>query len=66
MLYSKDETEKNDAKTEYIKYIDQVVSATYGNFPLDMEIIHKCTKCTNVGSIDDVYKHREIVCNQEQ
>ena len=61
MLYSEDKAVKIDARTKYIQYIDQVMSATYGNFFLDMEITHKCTKCTNVGSIDDVYKNRESV-----
>ena len=61
MLYSEDEAVKIEAKTKYIHYIDQVMSATYGNFPLDMEITHNCTTCTNVGSIDDVYKNRESV-----
>ena len=36
MIYSKDEAVKNEAKKTYIKYVDQVMSATYGKFPLDM------------------------------
>ena len=61
MIYSKDEAVKNEAKKTYIKYVDQVMSATYGKFPLDMGTPHTCAKCTNEGSIDEIYENRKSV-----
>ena len=35
------------------------MSATCGKIPFDMETPHARAKCTNVGSIDDVYENRK-------
>ena len=60
LLHSTDNNVKNKAKEEYIKYIDQVMSASHGLFPLDMNTNHTCTHCADSGrSIDAMYKNRE-------
>ena len=59
LLHSTDNKVKNKAKEEYIKYIDQVMSASHGLFSLDMNTDHTCTHCAASGSIDTMYKNWE-------
>ena len=59
LLHSIDNKVKNKANKEYMKYIDQVMSASHGTFPLDINMDHTCTNCTAPGSIDALYKNRE-------
>ena len=57
MIHDKNDKVKASAKREYIKYIDKVMSASYGDFSLDANA--QCDKCHTCGDINDIYKNRE-------
>ena len=57
MVQDKNDTVKASAKQEYMKYINKVMSASYGDFSLDANA--RCDHCQTSGDIDDMYKNRE-------
>ena len=57
MLHDKDEAVRKSAKKEYVRYIDKVMSASHGNFSLDVNA--RCENCHTSSDINDIYKNRE-------
>ena len=54
MLHDKDDADRKSAKSEYVRYIDKVMSASHGDFSLNVNA--GCEKCQTPGDINDIYK----------